>query len=59
MEVSDEMIDQLRKQVGKLFVVGFDGLTVNEQVKSLIHEYHVGVLFYLRGTWLIRSKLDS
>lgn len=50
MEVSDEMIDQLRKQVGKLFVVGFDGLTVNEQVKSLIHEYHVGgIILFARN----------
>lgn len=50
MEVSDEMIDQLRKQVGKLFVVGFDGLTINEQVKSLIHEYHVGgIILFARN----------
>jgi beta-N-acetylhexosaminidase len=28
--------------MGQLFMMGFDGTTVNEQIKSLIEDYHVG-----------------
>lgn len=30
------------RQVGQLFLMGFDGITVNDQIKSLIEDYHVG-----------------
>ncbi|ERF72420.1 hypothetical protein EPUS_06049 [Endocarpon pusillum Z07020] len=30
------------RQIGQLFMVGFDGTTVNDQIKSLIEDYHVG-----------------
>jgi beta-N-acetylhexosaminidase len=30
------------RQMGQLFMMGFDGTTVNDQIKSLIEDYHVG-----------------
>ncbi|EPS29863.1 putative beta-N-acetylhexosaminidase [Penicillium oxalicum 114-2] len=37
----------LQKQVGQLFVVGFHGYTPSPEIKTLIHDFHVGgiVLF--------------
>ncbi|KAJ5362641.1 hypothetical protein N7541_003485 [Penicillium brevicompactum] len=37
----------IQKQVGQLFAVGFHGLTPSPEIKTLIHDYHVGgiVLF--------------
>ncbi|EKV07339.1 Beta-N-acetylglucosaminidase, putative [Penicillium digitatum] len=37
----------LQKQVGQLFTVGFYGCTLSPEIKTLIHDYHVGgiVLF--------------
>ena len=34
--------DGCNRQVGQLFLMGFDGTTVNDQIKSLIEDYHVG-----------------
>lgn len=28
--------------MGQLFMMGFDGTTVNDQIRSLIEDYHVG-----------------
>lgn len=33
---------ELERKIGQLFVVGFDGTTVNLKIKKLIHDYHVG-----------------
>ncbi|MFD1453757.1 MULTISPECIES: beta-N-acetylhexosaminidase [Oceanobacillus] len=33
---------ELERKIGQLFVVGFDGMTVNPKIKKLIHDYHVG-----------------
>ncbi len=33
---------ELERKIGQLFVVGFDGTTVNPKIKKLIHDYHVG-----------------
>ncbi|WP_160643957.1 beta-N-acetylhexosaminidase [Chengkuizengella marina] len=32
----------LKQKIGQLFVVGFDGLTPNDQIKTLIQKHHVG-----------------
>ncbi|MGX6978341.1 beta-N-acetylhexosaminidase [Vagococcus elongatus] len=34
----------IKKLVGQLFVVGFDGTTMTESLKQLIHEYHIGAV---------------
>jgi beta-N-acetylhexosaminidase len=34
--------DICTRQLGQLFLMGFDGTTANGQVKSLIEDYHVG-----------------
>ncbi|KAJ5749114.1 uncharacterized protein N7511_010810 [Penicillium nucicola] len=41
------MASDLQKQVGQLFAVGFHGCTPSPEIKTLIHDYHVGgiVLF--------------
>jgi beta-N-acetylhexosaminidase len=33
---------ELKKKIGQMMVIGFDGKTVPEEVKELIHEYHIG-----------------
>lgn len=30
------------RQLGQLFIMGFDGTTINDQLRSLIVSYHVG-----------------
>lgn len=30
------------RQMGQLFMMGFDGTTVDQQIRSLIEDYHVG-----------------
>lgn len=30
--------------MGQLFMMGFDGTTVNRQIRSLIEDYHVGAV---------------
>ncbi|CAM3288185.1 beta-N-acetylhexosaminidase [Vagococcus fessus] len=39
--------EALKKRVGQLFSVGFEGQIVTDEIKTLIHDYHVGsiVLF--------------
>ena len=34
--------DNCTRQIGQLFLMGFDGTTVNDQIKLLIEDYHVG-----------------
>ncbi len=33
---------ELKKAIGQLFTVGFEGMTVTRELKNLIHEYHIG-----------------
>lgn len=34
--------DCASRQMGQLFMMGFDGNTVDQQIRSLIEDYHVG-----------------
>ncbi|KAK5800375.1 hypothetical protein VI817_002587 [Penicillium citrinum] len=34
----------LQKQVGQLFAVGFHGHTLSPEIKTLIHDYHIGAI---------------
>ncbi|CBF84813.1 hypothetical protein AN1416.2 [Aspergillus nidulans FGSC A4] len=34
--------DDLDRQMGQLFMMGFDGTTVSPQIRSLIQKYHIG-----------------
>jgi beta-N-acetylhexosaminidase len=42
------MDTQLRKQIGQLFMVGFDSLEVNEHITRMILQYHVGGIILFR-----------
>lgn len=42
------MTEELRKKIGQLFMVGFDGLTVNDHIKRLIQHYFVGGIILFR-----------
>lgn len=33
---------ELNKEIGKMFCVGFDGFRVNDEIRTLIHDYNVG-----------------
>ncbi|MFC4409707.1 beta-N-acetylhexosaminidase [Chungangia koreensis] len=33
---------ELKKQVGRLMIAGFKGTTMTEEIKRLIHDYHIG-----------------
>lgn len=35
-------LTQSFRQMGQLFMVGFDGTTVNDEIRSLIEDHHVG-----------------
>ena len=43
----------LSKKIGQLFMVGFDGLEVNEHISRMIRQYHVG------GVILFRRNVDT
>ncbi|KAJ5545310.1 hypothetical protein N7535_006307 [Penicillium sp. DV-2018c] len=36
--------EDLDRQMGQLFMMGFDGTTVNPQIRSLIEDYHLGAV---------------
>lgn len=40
--------DDIRKQIGQLFLVGFDGYTVPEDFKKAIQEFNLGGTIYFR-----------
>jgi len=42
------MDTQLCKQIGQLFMVGFDSLEVNEHITRMIQQYHVGGIILFR-----------
>lgn len=58
------------RQLGQLFMMGFDGTAVNDQVRMLICTYHVGsilltaknfecILFdYLRLRWIVLTSFQ-
>ena len=50
--------EQLKKRVGQLFSVGFEGRIVTDEIKTLIHEYHVGsiILFSQNITSVHQAK---
>lgn len=35
-------IVELKKKVGRMLIAGFKGTTISEEIKHLIHEYHIG-----------------
>ncbi|WEW59048.1 glycoside hydrolase family 3 protein [Emydomyces testavorans] len=41
-ELSSEWNDNLDRQMGQLFVMGFGGTSVDPQIRSLIEDYHLG-----------------
>ena len=43
----------LEQKVGQLFMCGFHGQHVDEQITRLIQDYHVGVLFTSGATWKV------
>lgn len=34
--------DNVSSQLGQLFMMGFDGTTINDQIRTLVSVYHVG-----------------
>ncbi|RIW34236.1 beta-N-acetylhexosaminidase [Bacillus salacetis] len=48
----------IAKQIGKLLVVGFEGKTVNENIKEMIHGYHVGgIILFARNIGTPRETI--
>jgi beta-N-acetylhexosaminidase len=43
----------LRQKIGQLFMVGFDGLEVNDHITTMIRRYHIG------GIILFRRNVDT
>lgn len=39
---STDSTDNAVRQMGQLFMMGFDGTAVDDQIRSLIENYHVG-----------------
>ncbi|OGQ16625.1 MAG: hypothetical protein A3B70_07755 [Deltaproteobacteria bacterium RIFCSPHIGHO2_02_FULL_40_11] len=46
-------LDQIRRRVGQMFIVGFQGTTVTDDLKKLIQDYYIG------GVILFRPNLES
>ena len=38
----------LQKKVGRLMIAGFKGITMSEEIKHLIHTYHIGGIILIR-----------
>ncbi|KAJ6093288.1 hypothetical protein N7486_008577 [Penicillium sp. IBT 16267x] len=49
----------LQKQVGQLFAVGFHGLTPSPEIKTLIHEYHVGGIIIFSRNFQDAAQLQA
>ncbi|KAI9743394.1 MAG: hypothetical protein M1818_003241 [Claussenomyces sp. TS43310] len=51
--------DELRRNVGQLFIVGFDGQTPNVHIRTLIQTYHVGAVVLFSRNISSASQLLS
>ncbi|KAJ5541543.1 hypothetical protein N7494_006619 [Penicillium frequentans] len=49
----------LQKQVGQLFAVGFHGHTPSPEIKTLIHEYHVGGIIIFSRNFQDAAQLQA
>ncbi|KAF3386467.1 Beta-hexosaminidase [Penicillium rolfsii] len=49
----------LQKQVGQLFAVGFHGQTPSPEIKTLIHDYHVGGIVLFSRNFQTASQLRA
>ncbi|MDY0410199.1 hypothetical protein [Paracerasibacillus soli] len=49
-------LTEIHKKIGQLMVVGFNGKKVTPEIRKLIREYHVGVLFYLAEILVLPRK---
>ncbi|KAJ5390555.1 uncharacterized protein N7496_001623 [Penicillium cataractarum] len=50
---------ELQKQVGQLFAVGFHGHTPSPEIKTLIHDYHVGGIVLFSRNFQSASELRA
>lgn len=60
-DVIREQVDNmtLREKIGQMIVVGFDGETVNEEVRNMIEQYHVsGVVLFGRNISSAQQTTD-
>ena len=49
----------LQKKAGRLLIAGFKGITVSEEIKQLIHDYHIGgVILFGRNIGTPQEILD-
>ena len=49
----------LQKKVGRLLIAGFKGITMSDEIKHLIHEYHIGgVILFGRNIGTPQEILD-
>ncbi|KAF8645626.1 hypothetical protein AX16_007708 [Volvariella volvacea WC 439] len=46
--MATELTEQLKRQIGQLFVFGFHGHEVNEDVQALITKYHIGSIILMK-----------
>ncbi|KAJ5130447.1 uncharacterized protein N7515_006486 [Penicillium bovifimosum] len=53
------MDSDLQKQVGQLFAVGFHGCTPSPEIKTLIHDYHVGGIVLFRRNFQDAEQLQA
>jgi hypothetical protein len=51
--------DCLPRQMGQLFMMGFDGTVVNDQIKSLIEDYHVGSILLTAKNLKCASNINN
>ncbi|KJA13529.1 glycoside hydrolase family 3 protein [Hypholoma sublateritium FD-334 SS-4] len=48
MPLAQELTDEIKREIGQHFVVGFHGFTPSDDIKTLIREYHVGNVILMK-----------
>ena len=43
-----ELDIETRKQIGQMFLIGFQGLTVSPEIRHLIEHYYIGNIIFAR-----------
>ena len=56
-DVPVELDIETRKQIGQMFLIGFQGLTMSPEIRHLIEHYFIGNIIFARrnitGTFLL------
>lgn len=52
-------MDLTRRQIGQLFLIGFQGLTVTSELRHLIEHYYIGNIIFARRNIIGMTSLAA